>query len=110
MKSQLKQEKRGRAPVAHEPRKMYELWGLCRTCRHAAECTFPRDPDHPVLMCEEFEGIRPSPEAAPEISAKPRVATEKTTRLQGLCVNCANRDTCTFPKPEGGVWHCEEYR
>jgi len=28
----------------------------------------------------------------------------------GLCKSCANRETCTFPKPEGGVWHCEEYR
>jgi hypothetical protein len=30
--------------------------------------------------------------------------------LKGLCVNCDNRHTCTFPKPEEGVWHCEEYR
>ena len=28
---------------------------------------------------------------------------------EGLCVNCANRETCLFPKSEGGVWHCEEY-
>jgi hypothetical protein len=28
---------------------------------------------------------------------------------KGLCMNCANRDTCLYPKPEGGVWHCEEY-
>ena len=29
--------------------------------------------------------------------------------FKGLCVNCANRHTCLFPKSEGGVWHCEEY-
>jgi hypothetical protein len=29
--------------------------------------------------------------------------------FEGLCVNCANRETCLVPKPEGGVWHCEEY-
>jgi hypothetical protein len=28
---------------------------------------------------------------------------------KGLCVNCANRETCLLPKAEGGVWHCEEY-
>jgi hypothetical protein len=28
----------------------------------------------------------------------------------GLCVNCAERRNCTLPRPEGGVWHCEEYR
>lgn len=30
-------------------------------------------------------------------------------RFKGLCVNCAYRETCLYPKPEGGVWHCEEY-
>lgn len=29
---------------------------------------------------------------------------------RGLCINCDVRDTCTFPKPEGGVWFCEEYQ
>jgi len=28
----------------------------------------------------------------------------------GLCVNCEDRETCIYPKPEGGVWRCEEYR
>jgi len=28
----------------------------------------------------------------------------------GLCVNCEDRETCVYPKPDGGVWHCEEYR
>ncbi|MHC4505741.1 MAG: hypothetical protein ACYTFI_20745, partial [Planctomycetota bacterium] len=31
-------------------------------------------------------------------------------RYRGLCGNCEERRSCTFPKPEGGVWHCEEYR
>jgi hypothetical protein len=29
---------------------------------------------------------------------------------RGLCINCDVRNTCTFPKPEGGVWFCEEYQ
>jgi hypothetical protein len=29
---------------------------------------------------------------------------------RGLCINCDVRETCTFPKPEGGVWFCEEYQ
>ena len=28
---------------------------------------------------------------------------------KGLCVNCAKRCTCLFPRTEGGVWHCKEY-
>lgn len=27
----------------------------------------------------------------------------------GLCRNCARLTDCTYPKPEGGVWHCDEY-
>jgi (2Fe-2S) ferredoxin/predicted RNA-binding Zn-ribbon protein involved in translation (DUF1610 family) len=30
-------------------------------------------------------------------------------KYRGLCLNCAKREFCTFPKPEGGVWHCDEY-
>ena len=29
--------------------------------------------------------------------------------VKGLCVNCAHRNYCMFPRPESGVWHCEEY-
>jgi len=32
------------------------------------------------------------------------------TKHTGLCSICENRPACAFPKPEGGVWHCEEYR
>ncbi len=51
----------------------------------------------------------------PDISAvtdnedvRPRAG--KPGELKGLCANCEIRDTCTFPKAEGGIWHCEEYR
>ncbi len=30
--------------------------------------------------------------------------------FKGLCINCDLRFTCTLPKPETGVWYCEEYR
>jgi hypothetical protein len=28
---------------------------------------------------------------------------------KGLCANCEKRQTCTLQRPEGGVWHCDEY-
>ena len=34
---------------------------------------------------------------------------EQTAVYKGLCVNCAKRDTCLFPRSEGGVWHCGDY-
>ncbi|MFC1733170.1 NAD(P)H-dependent oxidoreductase subunit E [candidate division KSB1 bacterium] len=30
--------------------------------------------------------------------------------VNSICINCENRLTCKFIKPEGGVWHCEEYK
>jgi hypothetical protein len=29
--------------------------------------------------------------------------------LRGLCINCDLRRDCTYPKPPGGVWNCDEY-
>jgi NADH-quinone oxidoreductase subunit E len=33
--------------------------GLCSNCIHTLHCTFPRDPDRPVLECEEHESCEP---------------------------------------------------
>jgi hypothetical protein len=30
-------------------------------------------------------------------------------KYKGLCKNCKKRETCSLPKPEGGVWRCEHY-
>lgn len=40
------------------------------------------------------------------IQARRRAPAE---RSKGLCMNCDHRSTCTYPVPEGGVWHCGEY-
>jgi hypothetical protein len=34
---------------------------------------------------------------------------DKKPVLKGLCINCEHRFTCTLPRPETGVWYCEEY-
>ena len=34
---------------------------------------------------------------------------EVAALLKGLCMDCENRKSCTFPRPASGVWHCEEY-
>jgi len=36
--------------------------------------------------------------------------SDDTARYKGLCANCENLTVCSFPKHDGGVWHCEEYR
>jgi hypothetical protein len=88
--------------------------GLCRTCVKAPECTFPRDPKRPVRSCDEFEGVD-----GPRLACNPPMVaasvipltggSEKMTpEMRGLCVQCARRHTCAYPKPVGGVWHCDE--
>lgn len=94
--------------------------GLCSTCKNDPTCTYPRDSGRPVMQCEEFEGelLRP-PETAGRNSSPshnlgfrlPSSSEGKhSNKYLGLCRICDDRETCTFPKLEGGVWHCDEYR
>jgi hypothetical protein len=86
--------------------------GLCEACAIAPQCTFPRDPVKKVVHCEEFVGIvKPDIRLAPPAArAWPRPApAPPRAGLRGLCADCALRETCTYPKPESGVWRCEEY-
>lgn len=88
-----------------------EYRGLCSTCKHASTCTFPRNEDRPVHCCEEFDGEVKEP--VPTVVAHREVVNEETLadreKYLGLCSVCAKRNTCTFPKPESGVWQCEEF-
>ena len=105
MKTDLKEKQT--ASDSHAPR------GLCAFCTRAADCTFPRQPGRPVMFCEEFEGetltTKKTPAPKSESDAKAR-KSGPSKELRGLCRTCELRDTCTYPKPEGGVWHCEEFR
>jgi hypothetical protein len=87
-----------------------EPLGLCSCCKSFQSCTYPKGVKRPVLQCAEFSGIVRPPlrAAAPrswEVPKKP-----KKTKQQGLCGLCEDRSVCMYPKPEGGVWHCEDYR
>ena len=88
--------------------------GLCSTCRNAASCTFPRDADTPVLRCEEFVSMELAAAGRPKHGAPTGLSgggdDPDEARYLGLCRTCAARHTCTLPKPEGGVWDCQEYR
>jgi hypothetical protein len=90
---------------------LMEYGGLCSICAKSSTCTYRREPLQPVRECCDFE-----PETAPVNFLPPTVSPlesitkgEKPGRHAGLCVNCEHRETCTYPRPEGGVWHCEEY-
>jgi hypothetical protein len=106
----------GRAP---EPAPQSHA-GLCASCLSAPECTFPRASGRPVLECEEFNGFssvlsgRVSKKnlrlaGPPALRGNPGHPTENSSSAKGLCTLCENLRTCTYPRPEGGVWHCEDY-
>ena len=86
--------------------------GLCTTCNNAPTCIYYQANESRIVWyCETFDAYVPVQEPIPEPEKKIESKTEDPGKgvFEGLCVNCANRATCTFPKPEGGVWHCEEY-
>ena len=110
-------------PSKSAPREPYR--GLCATCEHRTTCTYPHPKDRPVLFCEEFEGLcdnliaaagpispllRAAQTQTTGVRHEPRIEVrDKPSPYKGLCRTCENRETCTFPKPPDGVWHCEEF-
>ncbi len=85
--------------------------GLCSTCSSDPLCTFPRKPGVPVVQCMEFEGESLHEEVrAGAFTHLKRDDAAPPEHEPGLCPLCDNRPTCTFPKPPGGVWSCEEFR
>jgi len=84
---------------------------LCSTCNHAEACSGRSTPEHPIFFCEEFDAFVPVPATEPARAVPTRPAERQSaSKRTGLCTNCDNAETCASSKPEGGVWHCEEYR
>jgi hypothetical protein len=92
--------------------------GLCSYCKSAPNCTFVRDPSRPVCECDEFGGFTYTPVGIPDQRTvppkhsfqKPLASEDPFSLYKGLCNQCEGRANCIYPKPEGGVWHCEEFR
>lgn len=85
--------------------------GLCTSCSNASDCTFPRSMTGPVIECDEFEGIVAVAPATRPADPEPtnRFAVANREWYPGLCLTCEKREGCTFPKPEGGVFSCDEF-
>ena len=75
--------------------------GLCDTCVCAKVCMIYAQSQRPIHECTAYTAVQTSSERAHGVV--------QGKELAGLCVNCSRRHTCTFERPEGGVWHCEEY-
>jgi hypothetical protein len=84
--------------------------GLCATCDKAPTCTFLDGRATAILHCDEYAvcGRKPSPAESDTVLKWPGGAGRRN-RIQGLCSHCVNVAACTYPRPEGGRWHCEAY-
>ncbi len=98
-------------PVKREPEKRVPQ-GLCRTCGHAPDCGYIRNPEQPVVFCEEFDSstLPMVEDTQPDAPAPTAADMRLWDEYKGLCVNCDMRETCAIRKPETGIWHCEEYK
>ena len=61
-----------------------------------------------ALKTRGTKGLSPSGSLDPFVELISEGAD--VTKNRGLCSICEDREVCAFPKPEGAVWHCEEYR
>jgi len=90
--------------------------GLCATCNHVQACTYAAGAQRRALFCELFDDFVAAPLAGVTSAAGQAVcgdaakAGARGTPSKGLCANCDLSGTCALPRPESGVWHCEEYR
>ena len=41
--------------------------------------------------------------------SRSNVEERESSITKDLCKNCKKNETCQLPKPEGGIWHCEDY-
>jgi hypothetical protein len=90
--------------------------GLCSTCKFSSSCMFRKDYLESVHFCEEYEQAEASQQTtrariSPGSFASAGINENKSLQpIMGLCSNCIHQKCCSFPKPESGVWHCEEYQ
>ena len=79
-------------------------------------CSYKKGRARAIVFCEEFEEsetliIKPKNEMTDQDDHLVcNQDEEEFSDLKGLCINCEIKETCDFPKPVWGVWHCEEYK
>ena len=93
---------------------------ICQTCIHVSECAHYQhcqNQGKTIFHCENFDNqpvlhavVNKTLHEAEQGDESSKISISYVRgRMNGLCINCENRDSCGFPIREGGVWHCEEY-
>jgi len=93
--------------------------GICSNCKFSSECRSKKTYLGGVHSCEEYELAESTQKIdkttfvaeAPKLNTLHANTVEKDPPrpIKGLCSNCAHRESCGLPRPESGVWYCEEY-
>ncbi len=83
--------------------------GLCSTCVNAGFCIHLKARARGAVQCELFDqgAVVVDVERVPSLAEL--VAREPSAPCLGLCSTCDLVDQCMLARPQGGVWHCEEY-
>ena len=88
--------------------------GICATCNFATSCTTLKNATNPIWFCEMFDDtLEHEKKENQKLHQQPSPVTgfidKNQSKFKGLCMNCANRETCKIASTEGGIWHCAEY-
>jgi len=92
--------------------------GLCETCLHTVRSVLISCRGAGCLCLEVLDNCRAGLEGGGGFgngtgrvdAVESPVTGAARSKSIGLCGNCALDETCTRPRPESGVWHCEDYR
>lgn len=85
--------------------------GICVTCVYSPKCALTpvKRFSNGIQFCEEYETVHPAVANSSRGRLSKRFVQWYRSEILGLCSNCAHYPGCSFPKPEAGVWHCEDY-
>ncbi len=85
--------------------------GICLTCLHFAKCVLrPAEcSTDGIHFCEEYMTVCLAPVVVTDEKPK-NMMKRPPSGLLGLCSDCLCYPSCSFPRPEAGVWHCEDYQ
>ena len=90
---------------------------LCSICFHQKKCEVEGKTGGLVTKCDDFKldltAVRKLNPFADVGTGNPdegcSANSEPAGRSMGLCLFCSKRKMCQLPRPEGGIWHCEDF-
>jgi hypothetical protein len=95
-----------------------DVRSLCENCSKKEDCCLKASISRPSFFCEEYECglvgeslvVKTGLESSVRSNYDPaQYVLPPSRRSMGLCATCGSREACCLTKPQGGVWHCEEY-